>query len=259
VRTNRFTNSLLVCARNRNLRHARGERDQPQSGLPARRRRASHSLLSWVSKCPLSDPGALDRSSQWPEDRAAGLVESLLRNMHVPEILFNTYTPVPEDLWYTAIKAKSVIEPEGSAPLPAGFDETWSADEVETNPKLAAALARGDLVPRDVWNCADGKQRMSSIKRCVSCSSTASPNYDSVRTARRRELLLSQSCELTRSSCTGSCAASSRLCDLFLLACLATPGWKKLTFSRPTLETVRRRRHPLHVRLAPTASAQSAR
>ncbi|GAA5978160.1 hypothetical protein JCM10908_004252 [Rhodotorula pacifica] len=105
------------------------------------------------------------RDVVWPETQAAGLIESLLRNMHVPEILFNTYTPVPEDLWYTVVKAKSRIRPEGNTPLPAGFDETWTADEVENDPKLAAALAKGDLVPRDVWNCADGKQRMSSIKR----------------------------------------------------------------------------------------------
>lgn len=105
--------------------------------------------------------------AKWPESQAAGLVESLLRNMHVPEILFNTYTPVLEDLWYTVVKAGSRIRPEGSHPLPGGFDEVWTADDVEDDEELAAAVAKGDLVPREVWNCADGKQRMSSIKRYV--------------------------------------------------------------------------------------------
>ena len=136
--------------------------------------------------------------------------------MHVPEILFNTYTPVPEDLWYTAIKAKSVIDPEGSAPLPAGFDETWSADEVETNPKLAAALARGDLVPRDVWNCADGKQRMSSIKRYVSALLRGTTITDDFR-LRGAVIWFAAAFALTRSPCADSCAASSRLCVLLLI------------------------------------------
>lgn len=85
--------------------------------------------------------------------------------MHVPEILFNTYAPEPEDPWYTVVSAKSVIQAEGTAPLPRGFNDVFKADEVEADPDLLAALGRGELVPREVWNCADGKQRMTSIKR----------------------------------------------------------------------------------------------
>lgn len=179
--------------------------------------------------------------------------------MHVPEILFTTYTPVPEDMWYTAIKAKSVIRPEGSAPLPAGFDETWSADEVETNPKLAAALARGDLVPRDVWNCADGKQRMSSIKRCVSALLRGCTNHDSIRDARRRNLVCPRD-----PSTDANLVCRFMRGELQIVRVLALwPGPSKAEkvdlLTHAILEKDRRGRHPLHVRFASTAGAQSAR
>lgn len=85
--------------------------------------------------------------------------------MHVPEILFNTYTPVPEDPWYTVVRKSSAIEPKGDAALPSGFDKAYKAREVDEDEELAAAVSQRDLVPREVWNCADGKQRMTSIKR----------------------------------------------------------------------------------------------
>lgn len=106
---------------------------------------------------------------QWPETHSAGLNESLLRNMHVPELLFNVYTPVSTDKRYKLVRQDAQIDPEDKARLPAGWrGESDSDDEDEGQSDSdddEAARKKGKKVPRKVWNCADGKQRITAIKR----------------------------------------------------------------------------------------------
>ena len=88
-----------------------------------------------------------------------GLIESLLRNMHVPELLFNISPPLDSrDPWYRRIQPALQIRPEGRAALPEGWHFESDVDEGEGDEQR---------VVMQVWNCADGKQRMSAISKCV--------------------------------------------------------------------------------------------
>ncbi|BGP22564.1 hypothetical protein Rt10032_c08g3433 [Rhodotorula toruloides] len=108
------------------------------------------------------------REAVWPETHSAGLIESLLRNMHVPELLFNIYTPLPSDKRYKLVHPEAQIDPENQAKLPAGWEGDSVSDEVESElDEDVAQRRKGKEVPRKVWNCADGKQRMTAIKNFI--------------------------------------------------------------------------------------------
>jgi len=94
---------------------------------------------------------------QWTADHVTGLIQSLFRNMHVPELLFNIYEPRDrDDPWYRRIPAAIQIQPEGRTSLPDGWALKAEDDDERED---------GDVM--QVWNCADGKQRMSAIRKCV--------------------------------------------------------------------------------------------
>ncbi|BGP45776.1 hypothetical protein JCM10450v2_001606 [Rhodotorula kratochvilovae] len=93
------------------------------------------------------------REAVWPTGHVTGLLESLLRNMHVPELLFNIYTPADKrDGWYRRVRPAMQIRPEGKSSLPEGWGEESDVEEDDE-----------ERVVRQVWNCADGKQRMTAI------------------------------------------------------------------------------------------------
>lgn len=89
--------------------------------------------------------------------------------MHVPELLFNVYTPVPTDKRYKLVRRDAQIDPVDKARLPVGWrGESDSDDEDEDesdSDEDGKARKKGKKVPRKVWNCADGKQRMTAIER----------------------------------------------------------------------------------------------
>lgn len=97
-------------------------------------------------------PLSLPMARQWPETHSAGLIESLLRNMHVPELLFNIYTPVPSDKRYKLVHPDAQIDPENKARLPAGWKgESDSDGESELEEDVdAKGRAKGKKVPRKV-------------------------------------------------------------------------------------------------------------
>ncbi|GAA5969559.1 hypothetical protein JCM21900_002344 [Sporobolomyces salmonicolor] len=86
------------------------------------------------------------RDVVWKEDICQGLIGSIFRNMHIPEILFNVYAPDADDL------------------VPA----TEQHDPGQTSSTLAATekgKEREKMVPRLIWNCADGKQRLTALRK----------------------------------------------------------------------------------------------
>jgi hypothetical protein len=78
------------------------------------------------------------------------LIDSIFRNVHIPELLFNIYVP-PE----------------------AENSETTVAPSKHSDPDRYKVGSKGKVAEKDVkgkrlvWNCADGKQRCTSIKRRV--------------------------------------------------------------------------------------------
>ncbi|GAA5937711.1 hypothetical protein JCM1841_002559 [Sporobolomyces salmonicolor] len=91
---------------------------------------------------------AYQRDVVWKEDICQGLIGSIFRNMHIPEILFNVYTPDADDL------------------VPA--TEQHDPGEAEASSTLAAkekGKEREKMVPRLIWNCADGKQRLTALRK----------------------------------------------------------------------------------------------
>ncbi|GAA5821177.1 hypothetical protein JCM3770_002267 [Rhodotorula araucariae] len=98
------------------------------------------------------------REVVWPAEHVTGLIESILRNMHVPELLFNVYTPQDtRDKWYRLIRPAMQIRPAGRAELPERSGEESDADDDDEE----------ERVVRQVWNCADGKQRMTAIMKFI--------------------------------------------------------------------------------------------
>ncbi|GAA5922425.1 hypothetical protein JCM3775_005726 [Rhodotorula graminis] len=99
------------------------------------------------------------RDVVWTADSVVGLIQSLFRNMHVPELLFNIYQPRDRnDPWYRRIPSAIQIRPEGRTALPDGWALKHEEDLDEDD-------EREDGEVMQVWNCADGKQRMSAIHK----------------------------------------------------------------------------------------------
>ncbi|GAA5879174.1 hypothetical protein JCM1840_006217 [Sporobolomyces johnsonii] len=86
------------------------------------------------------------RDVVWKEDICQGLIGSIFRNMHIPEILFNVYTPDADDL----VPVSEQHDPGEASPTQAARDK---GKERET------------MVPRLIWNCADGKQRLTAVRK----------------------------------------------------------------------------------------------
>ncbi|GAA5895241.1 hypothetical protein JCM5296_002021 [Sporobolomyces johnsonii] len=86
------------------------------------------------------------RDVVWKEDICQGLIGSIFRNMHIPEILFNVYTPDADDL----VPVSEQHDPGEASSTQAATDK---GKERET------------MVPRLIWNCADGKQRLTAVRK----------------------------------------------------------------------------------------------
>ncbi|GAA5911674.1 uncharacterized protein JCM6883_002444 [Sporobolomyces salmoneus] len=104
---------------------------------------------------------AYQRESVWTKPRAEDLIDSIFRNVHIPELLFNVYSP--ED-----------AQEENGTSSSKGDPDRY---------KLGGKGKQvGEDIRRFVWNCADGKQRCTSIKRFMDGEISVKPD-----TGQRRE------------------------------------------------------------------------
>ncbi|BGP13597.1 hypothetical protein JCM10213_007773 [Rhodosporidiobolus nylandii] len=127
-------------------------------------------VYTMIKKGMINLSPSYQRDTVWPVKHCEGLIDSLLRNMHVPHLLFNVYTPAtpehnpprypPEgtdDPLYASCAPEEQIEPAGTAAV---------AKSVMSMKGKKREEREGD-VAREVWNCADGKQRMSAIVKFI--------------------------------------------------------------------------------------------
>ncbi|GAA5968790.1 hypothetical protein JCM3765_001267, partial [Sporobolomyces pararoseus] len=92
---------------------------------------------------------AYQREPVWNDDTALGLIESIFRNAHIPELLFRIY---------------AVEQANGDDPQLPEPSKLSNPDRYRSSGKVKEADR--DVKPtRLVWNCADGKQRCTSIRR----------------------------------------------------------------------------------------------
>ncbi|GAA5992994.1 hypothetical protein JCM5350_004311 [Sporobolomyces pararoseus] len=92
---------------------------------------------------------AYQRESVWADSKASGLIESIFRNAHIPELLFNIYD----------LEQATGDSSEAALPSPSKLS---NPDAYPSNPTKAD---RDVEAKRCVWNCADGKQRCTSIRK----------------------------------------------------------------------------------------------
>lgn len=99
---------------------------------------------------------------QWQRERAEELIDSIFRSVHVPELLFNVYTPPPTTTT-TTTDEQHEIDKASHASNP----DLYTVARARRKKRQPNELERGG---RFIWNCADGKQRCTSIKRSLSLS-----------------------------------------------------------------------------------------
>lgn len=174
---------------------------RPLAAVPARGRRTS--LARSCTSLALTLIHRRFLRTQWNADYASGLIDSLLRNMHIPEVLFNLYTPAPDSPQFRRISPALQVDARHEGALPAKWlrklkHELDAPSDDEDDEEDAR---RQQKVPLELWSCADGKQRMTSLVRCVASGRpfAVAPALTLERAQLHRRRLSGRACSLVAS------------------------------------------------------------